>query len=255
VRANLRESGLDVAEVSKILLTQKSTTSQTSKELWHLIGHKENKEYKKGLRLLPSFDTCLIGNNDTCNRLISGNVFIVKTQPKWITTLGYYNVNKATGEIEGRGTYETNDFKKANARKIKGLDSFSSHYQPLYRQGKVSLMFHTLTRANKSRLTIRRMLHLTRKRYKSIGYNITGYVWTAEVSERLHWHYHLVVALDRRMTLKKIPKELYLEDLWGQRTQVEFVKNNVRHYMAKYFAKSNARVIGSRSYGISRKFV
>jgi hypothetical protein len=50
-----------------------------------------------------------------------------------------------------------------------------------------------------------------------------------------------------------IPEELKFEDLWGQRTEIDFVKKNIRHYMAKYFAKHNSRAIGRRSYGISRK--
>jgi hypothetical protein len=40
-----------------------------------------------------------------------------------------------------------------------------------------------------------------------------------------------------------------LESVWGARTQVEFVRKNIRHYMAKYFAKENARIIGVRSFG------
>jgi hypothetical protein len=81
-----------------------------------------------------------------------------------------------------------------------------------------------------------------------------GYIWTAEVSQKLHWHYHLCVAVDR-LKFRRIPDELKFEDLWGQRTGIEFVKKDVRHYMAKYFAKENARVLGSRAFGSSRKLI
>jgi len=52
----------------------------------------------------------------------------------------------------------------------------------------------------------------------------------------------------------KMSDKLKLQDLWGQRTEIAFVRNNIRHYMAKYFAKHNFRVTGTRSYGRSRNF-
>jgi hypothetical protein len=268
LKTNLRASSCNVAEDPQIVSTPKLTVSDqsrdTSKELFHLLNCQRNPNYEKGLRYLPSFDTCLIGNNDTKLRSVKTRPFVVKTEPKWVTKLGYYNVDKSTGELVGKGEYLTNDFKKANAKKIKSLDAFTDHYNEPYQKKKISIMFHTFTRPNVARLSFRRMLHLTRKRYKSIGYNVTGYIWTAEVTDEveskgkgLMWHYHLAVALDRRLNIKgkALPKKLMLESLWGQRTEVEFVRDNIRHYMAKYFAKHNARVIGSRSYGRSRKFL
>jgi hypothetical protein len=51
----------------------------------------------------------------------------------------------------------------------------------------------------------------------------------------------------------KLPKWMKADSIWGKRTQVEFVRKNIRHYMAKYFAKHNARIEGLRSYGMSTK--
>jgi hypothetical protein len=270
LKPNLRGTSCNVAEVPEIISTPKVTDSvekrDTSKELFHLLKCERNPEYENGLRFLPSFDTCLIGINDTKSNAIKSRPFVVKTKPKWKTTLGYYNVDVKTGEIDGKGEYITDEFKKSNAKKIKSLDAFADHYNEPYMKKKISVLFHTFTRANASKngMKMRRMVHLTRKRYKSLGYNVTGYIWTAEVTDEheskgkgLMWHYHLAVALDRRLTIKgkQLPKKLMLESLWGQRTEVEFVRENVRHYMAKYFAKHNARVIGSRSYGRSRRFL
>ncbi|NDF99355.1 MAG: hypothetical protein EB101_10640 [Chitinophagia bacterium] len=87
-------------------------------------------------------------------------------------------------------------------------------------------------------------------RFKRREVTFYGYVWTAEVSEKLMFHYHICVAVNRlELKGKKLPDWLKLDDVWGRRTGVEFVKRNVRHYMAKYFAKHNARVVGMRSYG------
>jgi hypothetical protein len=268
--AKIEVKDYDVKESSEILSTKK-LTKKTEKALFHLNQCKLNPGYYDGLKTIPDcrpsvkervkqgtpFDACLIGSNDT-QRLV------IKTVPKWVTTLGYYDVDCETGEILGRGLYETNEFKKSNGKKIKVMDVFADHYNDLYRKGKISVLFHTFTRPNHARMSFRRMLHLARKRYKKLGFNINGFVWTAEVTDEteskgkgLMWHYHLGVALDKRMNIKGkgIPKELKFEDLWGQRTEVEFVKKNIRFYMAKYFAKHNARVIGTRSYGRSKHFM
>jgi hypothetical protein len=115
-------------------------------------------------------------------------------------------------------------------------------------------MFHTFTRANYAEKSIQEIIDNLKQRYKAIGREVRGYIWTAEVSENLHWHYHLAIAIDR-IRVTEIPGEIKLDVLWGQRTGVEFVRKNLRHYMAKYFAKQNARVIGLRSYGKSNKYI
>lgn len=254
---NLELKIYDNEDQSQLLSTQK-LTPKVEKWGFHYKKCTKNPAYQKGVKYLrtktPPFDACLIGSNDN---YLHPQLIAVKTQPKWLTTLGYYDANIETGEILGGGEYQTNEFKKSNGKKINSLDLFCNRYNDLYKKGKTSLMFHTFTRPNHARITFRRMLHLIRLRYKSIGYNVNGYLWTAEVSENLHWHYHLILALDSRLNIKgkTIPKELLFEDLWGQRTDVQFVQKNVRHYLAKYFAKHNSRVIGTRSYGRSRKFI
>ena len=214
-----------------------------------------NRAYEKGLRLIPvkkesvltdSLRSCLIHDN-------SESFLRVKTVAKWETTLKSTICN-SDGEIIATERYQTNEIKQSNARKIRALDKFCAHYQPLYRRKKVSLMFHTFTRANYADKSIQEIIDNLKLRYKAIGREVRGYIWTAEISEKLHWHYHLAIAIDR-IEVSSIPEEIKLDGLWGQRTGVEFVRKNLRHYMAKYFAKQNARVIGLRSYGKSNKYL
>lgn len=178
----------------------------------------------------------------------------VKTQPKWTTDLLAWQVDELTGEAIPTEVYQTNDFKRSNGKKIKALDAFCGYYQPLYRKRKVTLLFFTFTRANYARLEWKQMMDVVVEYLKRLGLERRGYVWTAEVSEDLHYHFHLCVAIDR-VKWKTIPPSLKFENIWGQRTEVDFVKKNVRHYMAKYFAKCDPRVIGKRSYGKSKKFL
>lgn len=260
----VRVKDYDTERAVKILLPTQSTSKKPTKELWHFKKCTFNPEYQKGLRYIPAFDTCLIGSNDAKYSTINGSKYwTIKTQPKWNTELGYYEIDAETGEILKPGIHQTDEFKKSNAKKIKAMDAFADAYSNAYASGQISLLFHTFTRPNYAKMDFRRMLGNVVKRYKALGFNVTGYVWTAEVTDELTskgnglmWHYHLVVALDKRMNVKgkSLSDKLKFEDLWGQRTDVEFVKKNVRHYMAKYFAKHNARVIGTRSYGRTRKF-
>lgn len=208
----------------------------------------KNPLYEAGLKLIhiaPSLRSCLIHAN--------ADNFIVKTEPKWITTLVTQEFDPETGDIDRKLLrYQTNEIKASNYKKIKALDKFCNYYQPLYRSRKVSMFFITFTRANYASESFRRTLDAVKLRFKRFGYPVRGFVWTAEVSPNGHWHYHLCIATDR-IHLMKIPKALKFNSIWGQRTGIEFVKKNVKHYMAKYFAKHNARVIGTRSFGVSRK--
>lgn len=202
-----------------------------------------NPDYEKGLLKLP-LRTCLKGNNAA--------VFLVKTEPKWMTDLLHTKVDRETGEIVGTEVYPTTDLKKANKRKIKAVDRFCDRFQPLYRRKVVSLMFATLTLANESESTIRDVIANFKKRCKRAGINLQGYLWISEVSPNLHWHYHLLFAIDRiNVSGGKIPKPLMLDDLWGPRCQIEFVKKDVRFYLSKYFKKNSYRIEGKRSYGMT----
>ena len=178
----------------------------------------------------------------------------VKTQPKWTTDLLAWQVDELTGEAIPTEVYQTNDFKKSNGKKIKSLDAFCGYYQPLYRKRKVTLLFFTFTRANYARLEWKQMMDVVVEYLKRLGLERRGYVWTSEISEDLHYHFHLCVAIDR-VKWKTIPPSLKFETIWGQRTEIDFVKKNIRHYMAKYFAKCDPRAIGKRSYGKSKKFL
>jgi hypothetical protein len=152
--------------------------------------------------------------------------------------------------VVGTEIYRTNEIKSSNARKIKRLDAFCGHFQPMYERKEVSMLFFTLTLANQSKMTISGVIDLVKKRCKRRGVKFHGYIWTSEVSTELHWHYHLAVCIDRiNVRGIGIPSWMKLESVWGARTQVEFVRKNIRHYMAKYFAKENARIIGVRSFG------
>ena len=234
--------------------------------------HEKNPGYEAGLRKLP-FDTCLIHNNaeilpaslggasrvrtSPWDRGTNGRIS-VKTAPKWITTLGCEEVETDTGEMIP-GVYVTNDFRSANNRKIKALDAFCGYYQPMYARKEVSLMFHTFTQANKANLDFASMLDNVRYHYaEQLQRPVRGYIWTLELkpNEKMggfNMHYHAGVAIDR-IEINKLPAHLKFDDLWGQRTEIEFVRKNIRHYMAKYFAKQNARADGFRSYGRSRLF-
>jgi hypothetical protein len=216
----------------------------------------KNPDYEKEIRFLPVYGagqllrSCLI--HDNAEKLPPQ--VMVKRQPKWITSLNRFDVDTDTGEMIRNGKIQTNEIKQSNNTKIKALDKYCDWYQPLYQAKEVSLLFHTFTRANYASLTMREMIDNVKYHYKEmLDREVRGYIWTAEVSQDLHWHYHLAVAIDRvNFSGKKIPDSMKFEDLWGQRTGVEFVRKNIRHYMSKYFAKDNARVIGTRSYGISR---
>jgi len=235
-----------------------SNTEPTRQKVYSFLKRRENPEYDKGIVRLP-FESCLNTTNGTkkggqkqVNN--SQKEVHVKTTPKWYTDLLMCELDQVSGELFPKEIYTSDDFKCSNGKKIKALDRFCAKYQPLYRLRRVSLFFMTFTRANHAKLRWGIMCKLVVKYFKRLGINVRGQIWTAEVSDSFHWHYHLCIATDRvNWKDSGIPPSLKFENLWGQRTEIDFVKKNVRHYMAKYFAKCNYRVIGFRSYGISRK--
>ena len=208
----------------------------------------KNAEFDAGVKVLP-LRSCLIHDKSAVFR---GAELYVKTRPKWLTDLFCEGFDVSTGESVSQEVYRTDEFKASNAGKIKRLDAFCGHFQPLYARGEVSLLFFTFTLANQAKTDIKRIVDVLKKRLKRRGVKMHGYIWTAEVSDNLHFHYHMAVAVDRlRVRGAKMPAWLKLDAAWGARTGVNFVKKNIRHYMAKYFAKHQARIIGIRSYGCS----
>ena len=236
---------------------KKGNTVNKPKKAYSFLKRRRNPDYEGGVKRLP-LESCLITTNGSKkkgeNEGENGGEVHVKTRPKWYTDLLESEVDEETGEMIPKGVYTSDDFSVSNGKKIKALDRFCNHYEPLRKRRKVTLFFLTFTRANYAKLKWNTMSKIVVQYFKRLGIEVRGQIWTAEVSDRLHWHYHLVVATDRvNFRGVGIPAQLKFENLWGQRTEIDFVKKNVRHYMAKYFAKCDSRVIGTRSYGISRK--
>ena len=180
--------------------------------------------------------------------------FVVKTQPKWTQYFIGDIVDTETGEIQENVQYVTDDNESATKRKKKAIRKFSDHFEPLYQDRKVSILLVTVTRANCSSTDIRDFLKQYYKRFEHRNLPILGYLWVSEVSKNFHWHYHIVLAMPR-VKWDSIPDWIKPDSLWGQRTQVEFVKKSVAAYLGKYIGKDNiGRLQGYRGYGVSRKF-
>jgi len=213
----------------------------------------ENPEYESGLKKLP-FESCLIHHKS--NRIEGGKPYVlIQTKPKWLTSLLRYEYDKKTNDFLPTAVIHTNNFKQQNNRKIKALTKFCNYYQPLYEKREVTLFFLTFTKADKCR-PWKEMVKVIHEYFKRSNLKIRGNIWTMEISEKLHWHYHLVIATDRaNLRGGKIPKLLKFDRIWKQRTEIDFVKKNIRNYMSKYFAKSNMRIEGGgyRNYGMSKE--
>ena len=60
-----------------------------------------------------------------------------------------------------------------------------------------------------------------------------------------------MVAIDRiNCKGKTLPGFLKLDDAWGARCEVTFIKKSVRYYLATYFTKNKSRIVGKRQYGL-----
>jgi len=220
---------------------------EIGKPLYQHLNTRKNPFYEEGLKTLP-FDSCLIHDKSYKNR----EGFVVQTNPKWLTDLGVWKKDE-NGFLDLKEIYPTNNQKSSNFRKIKALDGFCDYYQPLYKKRKVTLLFLTFTRANYASKSFVSMVKIVKNYFERNGTPVLDYIWTSEVSENNHWHYHLAIAINR-VTWKTIPKNFLFEKLWGQRTEIDFVKKNIKHYMAKYFAKSNYRIEGMMSYGGTKNY-
>lgn len=191
--------------------------------------------------------------------LPEAQVFI-STIPKYLTVLNKpVNLDTGTGEII-YDDYNTDDFKASRQRKIKTVNKFSDKYDPLYHKQIVSLLFFTFTRTNFAKKDMRRMMDIIKDHLIAENRPILGYIRVQEIkpNEKIeggwHVHEHIVVAI-KRVKWKTIPERLKFNDIWGQRTGVEFVRKGVKCYLSKYLYKSDAKLLGKRSYAISRKLL
>lgn len=258
LESKVTDAGASVKEIicknagTKVLKSTLKTDNQRVTRSYTFLKRIKNVDYDDGVRALP-LRSCLIHAKSAA---IRSSELVVKTRPKWLTDLFCDVIDPDTGEVIRQEIYRTDEIRSSNNSKIKRLDAFSAHFQPLYQSRKVSILFYTLTVANQAETSISGIVDVIKKRMSRRSVKLHGYIWTAEVSDTLHFHYHLAIAIDRlNVAGHGLPDWLKLDDAWGARTQVEFVRKNIRYYMAKYFAKDNARVIGMRSFGsyISKK--
>jgi hypothetical protein len=202
---------------------------------------------REGLKDL-SFRPCLMSNKSDKKNDENPNKYLVQTQAKWGMCFLGNITDTETGEIEEEVIYQTTDLEQATKRKRKRIRSFSDFYEPLYQERKVSCFFYTLTQANESSKKVSQTIDALKMRFTRHNTPILGYFWVSEVSSRGHWHYHLAIAT-KRVKFKKLPEWIKPDDIWGRRTQVQFIKKS------KYIGKDNiGRVVGFRQFGKSAKF-
>jgi len=198
---------------------------------------------------------------------------------KWLTWYKCHYVEENSGEII-EIIKESESLKKARARAINCLNTFDEFYGEAYRQRLVTCLFITLTRVPNARHSIRSFMMQYKKALARSGVKLLGYVWVSEVSYKGnidggHWHYHLVISVERLHVrggkLPEVLKQEYLgtplgTGLWGQKTECTFVysaaikyghgkgkqANAVNLYLNKYMGKHSGAVLGVRRFGASK---
>jgi len=205
--------------------------------------------------------------------VITGNV------SKWLSWYKCTYLEEKTGEILTI-IKESESLKKARARAIVCLNTFDQFYSEAYRHRLVTCLFITLTRVPEARHTIRSFIKQYKKALERSGVKLLGYVWVSEVSYKGtipggHWHYHLVISVERlHVKGKKLPEVLTQKyigtplgtGLWGQKTECTFVYSDaikyghrkgenasaVNLYLNKYMGKESGAVYGVRRFGASK---
>ena len=244
---------------------------------FQVAGISKNPHFEDGVLIMDkngltdeSLRSCLICNNaDKKNskqalqyvkqkRVMAdedANIFLLQKDYKWgVSFLGNI-LDTETGELLEDQVHETTDLEQGVKRKRKAIRTFTEFYEPLYQDRKVSCMFFTLTQANQSDKTLRVAIDLIKKRFERHNLPVLGHLWVSEVSKNGHWHYHLAIAT-KRVYWKKIPKWAKVDDIWGRRTGIEFIRKSIGAYLGKYIGKDNiGRIISFRSYGKSRNFL
>ena len=198
---------------------------------------------------------------------------------KWLTWYKCHYVEENSGEII-EIIKESESLKKARARAINCLNTFDEFYGEAYRQRLVTCLFITLTNVPNARHSIRSFMMQYKKALARSGVKLLGYVWVSEVSYKGnidggHWHYHLVISVERLHVrggkLPEVLKQEYLgtplgTGLWGQKTECTFVysasikyghgkgkqANAVNLYLNKYMGKESGAVLGVRRFGASK---
>ena len=198
---------------------------------------------------------------------------------KWLTWYKCHYVEEKSGEII-EIIKESESLKKARARAINCLNTFDEFYGEAYRQRLVTCLFITLTRVPEAKHSMRSFMVQYKKALARSGVELLGYVWVSEVSYKGnipggHWHYHLVISVERLHVrggkLPEVLKQEYLgtplgTGLWGQKTECTFVysaaikyghgkgkqASAVNLYLNKYMGKESGAVLGVRRFGASK---
>lgn len=254
--------------------------------LQYLFSHHlftvKNGEYEASLKYL------FINNNvhlkNTLNKRflheVNGKEAVLTLNvSKWLTWYKCTYVEENSGEII-EIIKESESLKKARARAIICLKTFDEFYGEAYRQRLVTCLFITLTNVPEAKHSIRSFMKQYKKALLRSGVKLLSYVWVSEVSFKGkipggHWHYHLVISVERLHVrggkLPEVLKQEYLgtplgTGLWGQKTECTFVysaaikyghgkgkqANAVNLYLNKYMGKHSGAVLGVRRFGASK---
>jgi hypothetical protein len=241
---------------------KKKDSMSTKVYKFKLGGVSKNPHFESGVLIMDkngltdeSLRSCLICDNSDRIKLEDPNVYLLQTEFKWGVSFSGEILDLETGELLEDQEYQTTDLEQGIKRKRKAIRSFTDFYEPLYQAKKVSCMFFTLTQANQSKEKFSVTLDAIKKRFARHNLPILGTIWVSEISSKGHWHYHLAVAT-KRVYWKKIPNWAKVDDLWGRRTGIEFIKKSIGAYLGKYIGKDNmGRIISFRGYAKSRKFL
>jgi hypothetical protein len=241
---------------------QKRDSMSTKVYKFHLADVSKNPHFEDGVFIMDkngltdeSLRSCLICNNGSTHKLEDPNVYLLQKEFKWGVSFSGEILDEETGELFEDQVYQTTDLEQGVKRKRKAIRLFTEFYEPLYQAKKVSCMFFTLTQANQSNERLNTTLKAIKKRFERHNLPVLGHLWVSEVSKNGHWHYHLAIAT-KRVYWKQIPKWAKVDDLWGRRTGIEFIRKSIGAYLGKYIGKDNiGRIISFRSYGKSRKFL
>jgi len=256
---------------------KKEIMTSTKVYNFKLGGVSKNPHFEDGVLLMEkdgltdeSLRSCLISNNADKKttkqalqyvkqkRVMADNyepIYFLQKEWKWGVSLSGEILDLETGELLEDQVHETTDLEQGIKRKRKAIRSFTDFYEPLYQERKVSCFFFTLTQANQSDKKIRDIIALIKKRFIRHNLPVLGLLWVSEISDKGHWHYHLAVAT-KRVYWKKVPQWAKVNDLWGRRTQIIFIKKSIGAYLGKYIGKDNiGRMMNFRSYGKSRNYL